>query len=44
MRLISDVVTGQVDVRGIKVPDGEYINTETVEEESEEETEDNEEE
>lgn len=43
-RLISDVVTGQIDVRGIKVPDSEYINTETIEEESEEETEDNEEE
>lgn len=38
-RLISDVVTGQVDVRGIEVPDGEYINAETLEEESEEETE-----
>ena len=38
-RLISDVVTGQVDVRGIKVPDDEYTYTETLEEETEEETE-----
>lgn len=38
-RLISDVVTGQVDVRDIKVPDGEYTYTETLEEETEEETE-----
>lgn len=36
-RLISDVVTGQVDVRDIKVPDGEYTYTETLEEETEEE-------
>lgn len=35
-RLISDVVTGQVDVRGIKVPDDEYINNEITEEEFEE--------
>lgn len=35
-RLISDVVTGQVDVRGIKVPDVEYTYTETREEELEE--------
>lgn len=38
-RLISDVVTGQIDVRGIKVPDDEYTYTETLEEETEEETE-----
>ena len=38
-RLISDAVTGQVDVRGIKVPDDEYTYTETLEEETEEETE-----
>ena len=43
-RLISDVVTGQVDVRGIQVPDDEYINNEITEEEFEEESEDNEEE
>ena len=43
-RLISDVVTGQVDVRGIKVPDDEYINKEITEEEFEEESENNEEE
>lgn len=43
-RLISDVVTGQVDVRGIKVPDGEHTYTETLEEELEEETGDKEEE
>ena len=41
-RLISDVVTGQVDVRGIKVPDDEYINNEITEEEFEEESENNE--
>ena len=35
-RLISDVVTGQVDVRGIKVPDDEYINNEITEEEFQE--------
>ena len=35
-RLISDVVTGQIDVRGIKVPDDEYINNEITEEEFEE--------
>ena len=35
-RLIFDVVTGQVDVRGIKVPDVEYTYTETREEELEE--------
>lgn len=35
-RLISDVVTGQVDVRGINVPDDEYINNEITEEEFEE--------
>ena len=35
-RLISDVVTGQVDVRGIKVPDDEYIDNEITEEEFEE--------
>ena len=35
-RLISDVVTGQVDVRGIKAPDVEYTYTETREEELEE--------
>ena len=35
-RLISDVVTGQVDVRGIKVPDVKYTYTETREEELEE--------
>ena len=28
IRLISDVVTGQIDVRDIKVPDDEYINNE----------------
>ena len=44
IRLISDVVTGQVDVRGIKVPDDEYINNEITEEEFEEESENNEEE
>lgn len=43
-RLISDVVTGQIDVRGIKVPDDEYINDEITEEEFEEESENNEEE
>lgn len=43
-RLISDVVTGQVDVQGIKVPDDEYINNEITEEEFEEESENNEEE
>lgn len=43
-RLISDVVTGQVDVRGIKVPNDEYINNEITEEEFEEESENNEEE
>ena len=43
-RLISDVVTGQVDVRGIKVTDDEYINNEITEEEFEEESENNEEE
>ncbi len=43
-RLISDVVTGQVDVRGIQVPDDEYINNEITEEEFEEESENNEEE
>lgn len=43
-RLISDVVTGQVDVRSIKVPDNEYINNEITEEEFEEESENNEEE
>lgn len=43
-RLISDVVTGQVDVRGIKVPDDEYINDEITKEEFEEESENNEEE
>ena len=36
-RLISDVVTGLVDVRDIKVSDGEYTYTETLEEETEEE-------
>ena len=35
-RLISDAVTGQIDVRGIKVPDVEYTYTETREEELEE--------
>lgn len=35
-RLISDVVTGQIDVRGIKVPDVKYTYTETREEELEE--------
>lgn len=44
IRLISDVVTGQIDVRGIKVPDDEYINNEITEEEFEEESENNEEE
>ena len=43
-RLISDVVTGQIDVRGIKVPDNEYINNEITEEEFEEGSENNEEE
>lgn len=43
-RLISDVVTEQVDVRSIKVPDNEYINNEITEEEFEEESENNEEE
>ena len=43
-RLISDVITGQIDVRGIKVPDDEYINNEITEEELEEESENNEEE
>lgn len=43
-RLISDVITGQVDVRGIQVPDDEYINNEITEEEFEEESENNEEE
>lgn len=42
--LISDVVTGQINVRGIKVPDDEYINDEITEEEFEEESENNEEE
>lgn len=44
IRLISDVVTGQINVRGIKVPDDEYINDEITEEEFEEESENNEEE
>lgn len=44
IRLISDVVTGQIDVRDIKVPDDEYINNEITEEEFEEESENNEEE
>lgn len=44
IRLISDVVTGQVDVRSIKVPDDEYINNEITEEEFEEESKNNEEE
>jgi putative type I site-specific restriction-modification system, S subunit len=44
IRLISDVITGQVDVRGIQVPDDEYINNEITEEEFEEESENNEEE
>lgn len=44
VRMISDVVTGQIDVRGIKVPDNEYINNEITEEEFEEESENNEEE
>lgn len=44
VRMISDVVTGQIDVRGIKVPDDEYINNEITEEEFEEESENNEEE
>lgn len=39
-RLISDVVTGQIDVRGIKVPDVKYTYTET-REEGLEETEEN---
>ena len=43
-RLISDAVTGQIDVRGIKVHDDEYINNEITEEEFEEESENNEEE
>ena len=43
-RLISDVVTGQIDVRDIKVSDDEYINNEITEEEFEEESENNEEE
>ena len=43
-RLISDVVTGQIDVRSIKVPDNEYINNEITEEEFEEESKNNEEE
>jgi type I restriction enzyme S subunit len=34
-RLISDVVTGQIDVRGIEIPDYEYV-----EEESDEESDD----
>lgn len=44
VRMISDVVTGQIDVRDIKVPDNEYINNEITEEEFEEESENNEEE
>ena len=28
-RLISDVVTGKIDVRGIEVPDFEYVVDET---------------
>lgn len=44
IRLISDVVTGQINVRGIKVPDDEYINDEITEEEFEEKSENNEEE
>lgn len=43
-RLISDVVTGQIDVRNIKVPDFEYVNEETIDDSIEEELEENEEE
>ena len=43
-RLISDVVTGQIDVRNIKVPDLEYVNEETIDDSIEEELEENEEE
>lgn len=43
-RLISDVVTGQIDVRDIKVPDFEYVNEETIDDSCEEELEENEEE
>lgn len=42
--LISDVVTGQIDVRNIKVPDFEYVNEETIDDSIEEELEENEEE
>lgn len=37
-RLISDVVTGQVDVRGVKVPDYEYVEETPDEEDSEDVT------
>ena len=43
-RLISDVVTGQIDVRDIDVPDFEYVNEETIDDSIEEELEENEEE
>ena len=38
-RLISDVVTGQVDVRGIEVPEFEYVGEADVAEEQDEESE-----
>ena len=38
-RLISDVVTGQVDVRGIEVPEFEYVGEADVAEEQDEEAE-----
>lgn len=37
--LISDVVTGQIDVRGIEVPDFEYVGEADVAEEQDEESE-----
>lgn len=38
-RLISDVVTGQIDVRGIEVPEFEYVGEADVAEEQDEESE-----
>lgn len=38
-RLISDVVTGQVDVRGIEVPEFEYVGEADVAGEQDEESE-----
>lgn len=37
-KLISDVVTGQIDVRGVEIPDFEYVEENNTEEEMEDET------